>query len=188
MLCNVSDRIDGLVILEGRYGSLRALKSVISAGGAEQSGVMDVTIACQALVHNSQLTIPGGRSKVRLFPHNSMYAFQAGSVCVPRGSIRRLLAMKSLEWNGILVFTLSLFDSVLFSLLLTFPITRGYIPLLPFILDFAGAPCWVLRSMLRGTKVVVDSILFQGQGAHGRGWGSCATKSASPRYDRTSFM
>jgi len=66
MLCNVSDRIDGLVILEARYGSSRALKPVVTMGGAEQSGVVDVTVACQALVHNSQLSIPGGRSKALL--------------------------------------------------------------------------------------------------------------------------
>jgi len=59
-------RIDGLVILEGRYGSLRALKSVTPTGGAEPPGVVDVTVACQALVHSSQLSIPGGRSKALL--------------------------------------------------------------------------------------------------------------------------
>ncbi|KAI7817740.1 hypothetical protein BC939DRAFT_402258 [Gamsiella multidivaricata] len=48
---------DGLVIVEAVYGNLNA--------APELGLVTDVTIAVQALVNNSQLTMPGGHSKVR---------------------------------------------------------------------------------------------------------------------------
>lgn len=49
---------DGLVILEATYGNLNA--------APELGLTADVTIAVQALVNNSQLTMPGGHSKVTL--------------------------------------------------------------------------------------------------------------------------
>lgn len=59
---------DGLVILEATYGNLNA--------APELGLVADVTIAVQALVNNSQLTMPGGHSKVTLlssFVHIQTY-------------------------------------------------------------------------------------------------------------------
>ncbi|CAG8463900.1 2826_t:CDS:10 [Paraglomus occultum] len=51
---------DGLIIVEALYGNLRKLNDGITTEGGE---VFDVTVAVQALVHDSQLVIPGGRSK-----------------------------------------------------------------------------------------------------------------------------
>jgi DnaJ homolog subfamily C member 11 len=54
---------DGLIIVEALYGNLRALRDGLTEKNVEE--VFDVTVAVQALVHDSQLVIPGGRSKVR---------------------------------------------------------------------------------------------------------------------------
>ncbi|GBC07248.1 hypothetical protein RclHR1_07330006 [Rhizophagus clarus] len=51
---------DGLVILEAWYGNISNLKDVPLS---EKKDVADVRIPVQALVHDSQLTIPGGYSK-----------------------------------------------------------------------------------------------------------------------------
>ncbi|KAM0791022.1 hypothetical protein ACM66B_004320 [Microbotryomycetes sp. NB124-2] len=53
---------NGLVIEEARYGIIKANH----AQGEGEERVLDVTIAVQALVANSQLVIPGGRSKSSL--------------------------------------------------------------------------------------------------------------------------
>ncbi|KAF8317167.1 DnaJ-domain-containing protein [Clavulina sp. PMI_390] len=52
-----------LVILRASYGPPSPYSTT---GDHPQSGCIDVTIAVQALVHNSQINIPGGYSKVRL--------------------------------------------------------------------------------------------------------------------------
>lgn len=54
---------DGLVILEAWYGNISSLRDVPLN---EKKDVADVRIPVQALVHDSQLTIPGGYSKVIL--------------------------------------------------------------------------------------------------------------------------
>ncbi|CAB4408198.1 unnamed protein product [Rhizophagus irregularis] len=51
---------DGLVILEAWYGNISSLRDVPLN---EKKDVADVRIPVQALVHDSQLTIPGGYSK-----------------------------------------------------------------------------------------------------------------------------
>jgi len=51
---------DGLVILEACYGNISSLREVLLN---EKNDVIDVRIPVQALVHDSQLTIPGGYSK-----------------------------------------------------------------------------------------------------------------------------
>lgn len=48
----------GLVIIEATYGP-------IEQGEELRDLIADVTVPLQALVHNSQLSIPSGRSKVR---------------------------------------------------------------------------------------------------------------------------
>ena len=53
---------DGLVILEAWYGNASSLNGEVPLN--ELSDVIDVKIPVQALVHESQLTIPGGYSKV----------------------------------------------------------------------------------------------------------------------------
>src|SRR6185312_2620118 len=53
---------DGLIIVEALYGNLRILNDGITK--ENEGEVFDVTVAVQALVHDSQLVIPGGRSKV----------------------------------------------------------------------------------------------------------------------------
>ncbi|CAG8588809.1 7182_t:CDS:2, partial [Paraglomus brasilianum] len=52
---------DGLIIVEALYGNLRILNDGITK--ENEGEVFDVTVAVQALVHDSQLVIPGGRSK-----------------------------------------------------------------------------------------------------------------------------
>lgn len=56
----------GLVILCATYGPAKS--SGRSESSSASKDVVDVTIALQALVHNSQLNIPAGSSKVRS-PH-----------------------------------------------------------------------------------------------------------------------
>ncbi|PKC72117.1 DnaJ-domain-containing protein [Rhizophagus irregularis] len=51
---------DGLVILEAWYGNISSLRDVPLN---EKKDVADVRVPVQALVHDSQLTIPGGYSK-----------------------------------------------------------------------------------------------------------------------------
>ncbi|CAG8512786.1 7546_t:CDS:2, partial [Ambispora leptoticha] len=54
---------DGLVILEAFYGNFKP--TISGASVLDDQSVVDVTIPVQALVNDSQLTIPGGRSKLR---------------------------------------------------------------------------------------------------------------------------
>jgi hypothetical protein len=49
----------GLIILEARYGSTEHIHS------SQSDSTIDVAIPLQLLVNGSQLSIPGGRSKVR---------------------------------------------------------------------------------------------------------------------------
>lgn len=51
----------GLVVVDARYGPREEGEDE----GGVQGLVVDVTVPVQALVNNSQLVIPGGRSKVR---------------------------------------------------------------------------------------------------------------------------
>ena len=59
---------DGLVILEAWYGNISSSNEETPLN--ERNDVIDVRIPVQALVHDSQLTIPGGYSKVnfKIFP------------------------------------------------------------------------------------------------------------------------
>ncbi|RUS23257.1 hypothetical protein BC937DRAFT_89727 [Endogone sp. FLAS-F59071] len=55
---------DGLVIIEAIYGNLSNLRDAALVD--EYPPVVDVTIAVQAMVNNSKLTIPGGHSKYNI--------------------------------------------------------------------------------------------------------------------------
>lgn len=69
---------DGLVIIEAVYGNLQA--------ALELGLVTDVTIPVQALVNNSQLSMPGGHSKVSC---RSFVAQPVGSIlCCFYGRIK----------------------------------------------------------------------------------------------------
>lgn len=62
---------NGLVILDAHYGlaecfTERGLKEVVNSGGDGFETYIDVTIPVQALVNDSTLVIPGGRSKHNL--------------------------------------------------------------------------------------------------------------------------
>ncbi|KAK0192274.1 hypothetical protein F5146DRAFT_999491 [Armillaria mellea] len=72
---------DGLVILEATYGPAETFDF-----GSESA--LDVTIAVQALVSNSQLHIPGHRSKVGL-------SFQA--IIRPKGSLTQMVLQAGLQ-------------------------------------------------------------------------------------------
>ncbi|KAF8599322.1 DnaJ-domain-containing protein [Ceratobasidium sp. AG-I] len=54
--------VDGLIILEARYGPTKRL----SSNDRNENGVIDVAAPLQLLVNSSQLHIPGGRSKAGL--------------------------------------------------------------------------------------------------------------------------
>lgn len=53
----------GLIIIEAVYGNLSNSRDAVLVND-EYPPVVDVTIAVQAMVNNSKLTIPGGHSKV----------------------------------------------------------------------------------------------------------------------------
>ncbi|CAG8520921.1 5444_t:CDS:10 [Diversispora eburnea] len=55
------EKENGLIILEAWYGNLSRIKDITSENLPKE--ILDVRIPVQALVHESQLTIPGGYSK-----------------------------------------------------------------------------------------------------------------------------
>lgn len=59
------DKENGLIILEAWYGNLSRIREITSENLPQE--IIDVRIPVQALVHDSQLTIPGGHSKVKIF-------------------------------------------------------------------------------------------------------------------------
>lgn len=73
-----SDWFVGLVIVEAKYGPKD------DEGDATKGLVLDVTIPLQALVNNSQLYIPGGRSKVSSGP-SAPFHFISGTSFISFG-------------------------------------------------------------------------------------------------------
>lgn len=73
---NVDWFITGLVILSATYTA--------SGEDGESPISIDVTVALQAQVHNSQLLIPGGRSKVRKLISLMRRELTAARVKLPR--------------------------------------------------------------------------------------------------------
>lgn len=72
-----ASQLKGLVILRASYGSAKVKFHDMSGRNTDSwedgKSWADVTIAVQALVHDSQLSIPGGHSKASLFSDHHLY-------------------------------------------------------------------------------------------------------------------